>query len=61
MKGIAYTAISTISELISIDNRAPKTKEISSVFGTAGHVVNESYQGLVFIRYVDGTTTKTIQ
>ncbi len=61
MKGIAYTAISKISELISIDNRAPKTKEISSVFCTDGHVVNESYRGLVFIRYVDGTTTKTMQ
>ena len=56
-----YDGISKISELISIDNRLPKTKEISSVFGTDGHVVNESYQGLVFIRYVDGTTTKTMK
>ena len=56
-----YDGISKISELVSIDNRLPNAKEIYSVYGTDGHFVNESYKGLVIIRYEDGSHCKTIQ
>lgn len=49
------------SDLISVDNRTPIDKEISTKLSLEGKEVNDDYKGMIIIRYSDGTSKKIIQ
>ena len=46
---------------INYDEESTQPKTISSIYNLQGQSVNNSYKGLVIIRYMDGTSEKVIQ
>lgn len=49
------------SDLISIDNRISKEKEIVIKLSLEGREVNDQYRGIVIIHYSDGNSKKILQ
>jgi hypothetical protein len=48
--------------ITSINNEIiSQPKTISTIYNLQGQVVNTTYQGLVIIRYTDGTSEKVLQ
>ena len=43
------------------DNLTTPSKTITSIYNLQGQSVNNTYQGLVIIRYTDGTSEKVVQ
>lgn len=61
VKMVDFDGVESCTELISIDNRKPADKDISTKLSLEGRIVNDQYRGLVIIRYVDGSFKKIMQ